>query len=228
MSQLGYLPSVRRLLVLKDWQLLQKIAAAYVAGGIFALSLLGVGTNWSFYIGSIATIMMLTAIGYHSILLTIIIEKKEQTVPFIMSLPVSPTDFYLAKLMANMIIFLVPWCVIVGFGVFFIINTPIPNGILAYAILACVQIIVIYGAVLSVAIATESEGWTILAMVIASSSLNPVLMLLPKHASIGDYIKGEEFVWSFFASGFLAAQLALVLAMLIFSWWVHSRKKTFL
>ncbi|MCI1710262.1 MAG: hypothetical protein LKM39_07905 [Chiayiivirga sp.] len=42
------------------------------------------------------------------------LERKEQTQPFVMSLPVTPMDVFWGKLLANLVIFLVPFLFVTG------------------------------------------------------------------------------------------------------------------
>ena len=87
---------VIRLLVLKDWQLFQKQLAAYVLGGIVALCLLGMAKPWSFYAGSLLLLVVLVAAACFAISTSLLVERKEHTLAFVMSLPVSPLDFTIA------------------------------------------------------------------------------------------------------------------------------------
>ena len=104
-------PAVIKLLIAKDWLLFQKQLAAYVTAGIFALCLLGMAKGWSFYLGSLLLIVVLVAAACFSISTSLLAERKEHTLAFVMSLPVTPLDFYLAKLLGNLITFFVPFLI---------------------------------------------------------------------------------------------------------------------
>ena len=41
-------------------------------------------------------------------MVTVVEERNEQTLPFVMSLPISPMEYTTAKILANLLIFLVP------------------------------------------------------------------------------------------------------------------------
>ena len=87
------LDMVKRLIV-KDWQIYQKQLAGYVVGLLVALSLIGLGKPWSFSTGALLMVVLLVVVGSYAINSSLLAERKEQTMPFIMSLPMTPTDYY--------------------------------------------------------------------------------------------------------------------------------------
>ena len=133
------MPVIKQL-VYKDWYLNRKLLAIYVGGGILSLSILSLG-EWQFFMGSIMFITMLVALGNHQLSVTMINERKEQTLAFVMSLPVSPADYAMAKFLSNMVLFFVPWLLLVMVTTGVILLTPLPDGLLAffYAAGVCVD-----------------------------------------------------------------------------------------
>ncbi len=218
---------VVRLLVLKDWQLFEKPLAAHVAAGIVALGLLGLARPWSFYLGSLLLIVVLVASACFAISNSLLTERKERTLPFVMSLPVSPLDFYLAKLLGNLITFGVPFA-IMGLGTLgVILLTPLPDGLLMLALPLFGHILLAFCISLSVAMAVESEGWNIFVMIGTMLLINPLIMLLGQIPAIGGATKGEALIWSAPLLGILAAQVLVSVAVVAASAWVHCRKKSF-
>ncbi|HEY0894622.1 MAG TPA: hypothetical protein VGE32_16285, partial [Cellvibrio sp.] len=76
------MPVIKQL-VYKDWYLNRKLLAVYVGGGIFSLSIISLG-EWQFFMGAIMFITMLVAMGNHQLSVTMINERKEQTLAFVM------------------------------------------------------------------------------------------------------------------------------------------------
>src|SRR3546814_9484207 len=105
---------VIRLLVAKDWQLFQKQLAFYVLAGIVALCFLGLAKPWAFYVGSLMLLIVMVSAACFSISTSLMVERKEQTLAFVMSLPVSPLDFPVSKLAGNVLTFAVPFVVLLG------------------------------------------------------------------------------------------------------------------
>ena len=219
---------VRRLAV-KDWHFNRWPMLGYLVAGAAALAVLGMGSDLSFYVGSILLISAVIAVGVHLIMLTVVYERKEKTLPFVMSLPVSPTEYTTAKILANVSAFLVPWLVLVTATIVMAQNSSrLPAGLIPFAVLVLGELFVAYCVMLAVALMTESEGWTIFAVVIMNLSLNLFLYSVSKVPSIEGPMTGPVAVWSREALLILGAEALAVVALLALTFWVQSRKKDFL
>jgi ABC-type transport system involved in multi-copper enzyme maturation permease subunit len=220
------LPMIR-LLVSKDWMLFEKQLAAYVAGGIVALGLLGLATGWSFYLGSLLLIVVVVAAACFAISTSLVAERKEHTLAFVMSLPVSPLDFYLAKLAGNLVTFGVPFVVLVGGCIATILFTSLPDGLVLLCLLVFGHVMLAHAVSLSVAMAVESEGWNTFVMVASMVMINPFIMLLGQIPAIKDRFEGDVVAWSAPALAILGAQVLLSALVLVATGWVHCRKRAF-
>lgn len=220
------LPVIKRLIA-KDWRLFQKQLAAYVTAGIVALCLLGMARGWSFYLGSLLLIVVLVAAACFSISTSLLAERKEHTLAFVMSLPLTPLDFYLAKLLGNLVTFFVPFLIMFIGTVAVIVFTPLPDGLIVFSILIFGFVALAYTLSLSVAMAVESEGWNTFAMIGSMVLINPFIMLLGQISEISQYVKTESIVWSLPAVSILLAQVMVSVAVLVATGWVHCRKQAF-
>jgi ABC-2 type transport system permease protein len=220
------LPVIKQLIA-KDWILFQKQLAAYVAAGILALCLLGMAKGWSFYLGSLLLIVVLVAAACFSISTSLLAERKEHTLAFVMSLPVTPLDFYLAKLLGNLVTFFVPFMIMFIGTIAVIAFTPLPNGLIVFSVLVFGFVALAYTLSLSVAMAVESEGWNTFAMIGSMVLINPFIMFLGQIPEISKYIQTENIVWSLPAISILLVQVTASVAVLVATGWVHCRKQAF-
>jgi len=227
MNRLALNLPVIRLLVAKDWQLFEKQLAAYVAAGIVGLCFLGMASSWSFYVGSLILLIVMIAAACFAISSSLLVERKEHTLPFVMSLPVSPLDFYLAKLVGNLAMFGVPFAILALGSLAVILFTPLPDGLVVFALLMFGHILLAYSVALGVAMAVESEGWNTFAMIASMVLINPFMMLLSQIPAINDHIRTDDIVWSAPALSILAAQVLLGCTAIVVTGWVHCRKKSF-
>lgn len=217
-----------KLLVIKDWQIYQKQLAAYMAGMLLALSLVGMGKPWSFAVGSLLLLVLLTVIGQFLIQTSLVTERKEQTIPFIMSLPVTPMDFYWGKLLANLAIYLVPFTLVAGGSAVLVLTTPLPDGLLVYFMLTFCFMLMCFCVTLAVAIAVESEVWIMFTMMALMTLIGPYLYGIGRVASIGTNLNTNNIVWSAPVVGLLTGELILIAIVLGVTSWIHSRKTSFL
>lgn len=225
MSAINF-PLIKKL-VYKDWQLFEKQLAMHVMGAVLALCLMGNMHKWTFYMGSLLLIIVIVAIACFSVSNSLVVERRDRTLAFVMSLPVSPLDFYLAKLAGNLVTFLFPLLLIAGgtFGV--ILFTALPDGLVVLATLLFTQVALAFCVSLSTAMAVESEGWNVFAMVSSMVLINPYLMMLGQIPSIAEPIKTEQIIWSGSALLIISIQLLLSVGILIGTGWVHCRKQSF-
>jgi ABC-2 type transport system permease protein len=217
-----------KLLVIKDWQIYQKQLAAFVAGLLLALSLVGMGETWSFAVGCLLLLVLLMVIGQVLIQTSLVAERKEQTVPFIMSLPVAPMDVYWGKLLANLAIYLVPFTLVTVGSAALILTTPLPNGLLVPFLLVFCLLLATFCVTLCVAIAVESEAWIAVTMVALMTLIGPYIYGIMHIAAIGKNLNTDNIVWSAPAVGLLAGELIAIAIVLGVTSWIHSRKTSFL
>ena len=96
-------------LILKDWYLQRWAILASLAGVVATLGIVASGGKLKFLLGLILLIMVIISIGAHMAVSTVVNQRKEQTLSFEMSLPISYREYTAAKIWGNLIIFLVPW-----------------------------------------------------------------------------------------------------------------------
>lgn len=217
-----------KLLVIKDWQIYQKQLAAYVVGLLLGLTLVGMGNPWSFYVGALLLLVLLICVGGFGIGSSLLNERKEHTLPFVMSLPVTPMTFYWSKLIANLIIYLIPFAIVVAGTIFLVLFTPLPDGLLVWSMLIYGFLATIYFVSLGAALVLESEGWNIFVQISLSTFISPFLMGLGMIDEIATPIKTNNVVWSLPAIVIILAQLTVIMLVIAVTRWIHRRKTSFL
>jgi ABC-type transport system involved in multi-copper enzyme maturation permease subunit len=218
---------VIRALVAKDWDLFQKQLAAYLLGAVGALTLLGMATPWTFYLGSTILIVLLVASTCFAVSQALVVERKESTLAFVMSLPVSPRDFTVAKILSNLLTFGVPFVLMALGTVAVILSTPLPDGLLILAAPLFAHVLLANSVSMAAAMSIESEGWNIFVMVSMSVLINPLIMLLGQIDEIAKPARTNEVVWSSPLLLMLALQISLSAIVLIWTAWRHGRKAAF-
>ncbi|QNN76959.1 hypothetical protein IAE60_13580 [Pseudoxanthomonas mexicana] len=215
-------------LVVKDWQVYQKQLAGFVAGMLLALGLVGMGTPLMASAGALLLLVQLLVVGTYAIQSSIMAERKLQTVPFIMSLPVTPMDVYWGKLLANLVIYLVPFLLVTGGLLALILSTPRPDGAVPWLAVVALFMLTIFCVSLCVAIAVESEGWNIFAILALMTLIGPFLYWVSRLDGIVQYLKADDIVWSAPVLGVLAAEVTVIAVAILVTSWIHARKASFL
>lgn len=216
-------------LVLKDWYFQRKAMIVYLATGALALALVAQAGEGSFFSGSILLITVLITVGIHLAMATVVEERKDQTLAFVMSLPVSPKEYTNAKIFANLLIFLFPWLALLV-GSFAVIagSAALPDGLIPFTAIVLLEIFASSVLILSVALVSESQNWTIGAIVFGNLFFQGFLYFVSHLPDIAQTMNGPRIVWSSAAVTLLAAEIATIALLVGLTFWLQSRKTDFL
>ncbi|MDP5132657.1 MAG: ABC transporter permease [Paraglaciecola sp.] len=215
-------------LVFKDWELMKKGIAAYMVAGIVTLGIMGMATAISFNIGATLMITLLIVIGARSSIESIVNEKKDQTLPFILSLPITAQDYAFAKLLSNLALYVVPWLILVLGMLAVIVTTPIYNGVIPLVILVSVYILAAYCCYLATALLTYSEGYTIAVMVVTNLLLNGFIIVILRLPEINQTLEAATASWNATSLMIVAAELTFIAVVLFLTSYLQKRKTNFL
>jgi ABC-2 type transport system permease protein len=216
-------------LILKDWTFQRRPIMAYTAGGLLGLGIVCLGTAWSFYAGTVLLITFMVTIGIHLAIVTVVQERTEQTLPFLMTLPISPKEYTAAKILANLSIFLVPWLLLTAGAALILGSKGAGSGaVIPFATVALTYLLASYVLVLTVAIITESQGWTLCTMGVANLFLQFFLYWVSHMPGIARGMKGRGAVWDATVLALLGAELAAIVVLLGLAFLFQARKRDFL
>ena len=217
-----------RKLIVKDWQVYQKQLAGYVAGLLLALGLVGMGSPLLSAAGGLLLLVLLIVVGTFAIGSLVMAERKEQTQPFVMSLPVTPMDVFWGKMLANLAIYLVPFLLVTGGMLALVLATPSPDGTVPWVILIALFVLVNFIVSLCVAIAVDSEGWNAFAMLALMTLIGPFIYWVTWMQGVREHLQGDVIVWSPQVLALIGGELAVIAVAILAAGWVHARKASFL
>jgi len=215
-------------LVFKDWYLQRWAILASLAGVVATLGIIATGGKIAFLLGLILLIMVIISIGAHMAIATIVTERKEQTLPFVMSLPISYREYTTSKIWGNLLIFLVPWLIMVVGSIGLLVWSPTSRGLVPYTAIMSTEILLSTCLVLAVALITESQGWAIAAVMTGNIAVNALGYAFAHIAGIAKGMWGPTIQWSGAASAVLLAEFATIGLLLGVTFFVQGRKKDFL
>ena len=214
-------------LILKDWYLNRLPLALIAAAGTLSIGLLYLRREDT---GTIGLITALIACILLSILLpmqTIVNERKQHNLAFVMSLPVSPMQYTAAKVAGNLLAFLVLWAAI-SIGVLgTLARTGTFGGLIPFGLVVALAPFVAFCLLLSVAIVVESEMWAMLTMGATNISYS-FWFLLMKIPGLPQQLKSPVAIWSRPILLMLAGQISVIVASLALTFYFQSRKRDFI
>ena len=214
-------------LILKDWYFLRYPILGYLVGGALSLALVRFGGKGASFAGSILLLTILISVGIHLAMLTVVNERKEQTLSFVMSLPISAQEYTIAKILANVLIFLVPFGTLLV-GALTLLWIDDAGGMIPFTTIILTEIFASYCLVLGVALVSESQNWTIGAIVVGNLSLNGILYHASHVPSIAVAMKGHAVVWNRAPVTLLIVEIAAIGLLLGLTLFFQGRKTDFL
>jgi len=212
-------------LILKDWYLSRLTLALVAAGGSVSIGVVYVGGSLGF-IGLLTSLM--TTI-FLSILLpttTIVNERKNHNLAFVMSLPISPMEYTAAKVLGNLSAFLVLWAIIAISVIVTIARAGPFGGVIPLATMAALSPFVTFCLLTAVSIVVESEMWAMITMG-ASNCAYSFWFLLFRIPGFSENMKSPVPIWSRPVLLILAGQITVIVAALVLTFYLQSRKRDF-
>jgi ABC-2 type transport system permease protein len=213
-------------LILKDWDLHRSTLFLVGVGGVIGLSAL--------LKGGIVTVLGLTAVFVLTIVLGIMLptlsvinERNKQNLPFVMSLPISAMEYVLAKILANLSMYMVLWLVLVG-GLLFVISGSGINGLIPPIVMFSLAPLVGFCVMLGVALSVNSDTFSTWTTALCNVAYGLLWLYLTRIPGIREQAFGPVAVWNPWILWAVACELLLLAATFGFIFFMQSRKTSFL
>ncbi|MEM9302677.1 MAG: ABC-2 transporter permease [Pseudomonadota bacterium] len=216
-------------LVRKDWSFVKGPMLAYLATGLLAVGLLAVENRFALIVGVSLLISAIVIIGVHFIFGTVINERSKQTLPFIMSLPITYGHYSLAKLVSCLGGFTIAWGLIVLTLLAVIgADNHLPPGLAPYAVMVLLELFAAFAVTLAVAMVFESEVWTIVTMTVLNVGISIFMNVVGSLQGVAAHIEGPVPVWNGTVLGIITAELVVILGAVAAALLLQLRKSDFL
>ena len=216
-------------LILKDWYLNRWQILGSLAGAAAAMAIVVFCGIAGSYIGLTLLITVLVVVGAQLAFTSSVTERKEQTLAFIMSLPISYRDYTTAKLLSNLLIFLIPWTAVsVASAAILLLAPGGTHGLFPFTAIMCVEILLNTCLISCVAIMTESQAWTTTALIVGNVAVNIVGYLVAHIRPIAASMTSSKIAWTSAATMCLLGELAIIALLFTLTYFVQSRKPDYL
>jgi ABC-2 type transport system permease protein len=216
-------------LILKDWYLHRWEILGSLAGAAAAMAFVIFCGKAGFFIGLTLLITVLIIVAAQLAFASSVTERKEQTLAFIMSLPISYRDYTTAKLLSNLLIFLIPWTAVsLGSTVVLLLVPAATHGLFPFTAIMCVEILLNSCLISCVAIMTESQAWSTTALIAGNVGVNIVGYLVAHIRPIAAGMTGSNIAWTSAATMCLLGELVLIALLFTLTYLIQSRKPDYL
>jgi len=219
---------VRRL-IWKDWYLNRAAILASLIGGVATLGVVAASrvSDIVMIIGMIVLATILIGMGA-IVMASAVTERKQQTLPFVMSLPITYVEYTTAKIVGCLLIFLVLWTAMLADMLATILLVPgFPHGLIPFVVIMSVEILMSTCLITAVAVTTESQGWMVGVAQVGALSLNGIGWWIVRFPDIGGAMRSATVRWSGTATALLSAELAAIALMIAITFIIQARKTDF-
>ena len=220
--------SIIRELILKDLRIMKVPTICYWLAGSGAILLAVLYGDAAGTVAFILFISALVATGVHAAMQTITEERREQNLPFIMSLPITINDWTKAKMAANLLLGGGIWLVLSAASYVIFIGDVMPNGTIPYMTIILVQVLLAYIIVLTTTIVFHGLAPTITAIIAANLGSQALLWWIASFHGVRATVNGLEAVWNGTYLTVLGLQWAAIGALIGLTFLAQSRKTEFL
>jgi ABC-2 type transport system permease protein len=216
-------------LILKDWRLNRPLISFSIGVGLIALLIALYTEGVARLLGSVWFFVSLCILGSMLPASAILNERKKQTLAFVMSLPVSPVQYAIAKALSTAAMFLVPWLTLLISAVVLIeTRHVIPHGIIPMLLILAMLPLIVFCLISATVLVGESEGWLIAVSIVCNSSYWFVWYLLARTPSLAANWRAPAVVWNRAAFIVLSAEIGLIAFIVLVAFFFQSRKRNFI
>lgn len=217
-------------LVLKDWRLQRRLIILSIMAGVNALAVLRLGGLMRVVIGAVFFFISMIFCACLLPIQNIVNERKKQTLPFVMSLPVSSSRYGIAKLFSTFGMFLVPWLTLIVAGLYMILGRHVlPNGAIPGMLILANLPFIGFCLITGTTLVAESEWWGNAAVAVTNSSYWLVwYLLISQVPSIPRNWTSPVAVWDQAVVKILGVEFAVIVMILGLTLYLQSRKRNFI
>ena len=216
-------------LILKDLRLQRNLIVLSIAGGAAGLALLQVRSEMPFVIGACFFFIAMIVLGMMLPGMNVLNERKKHNLAFVMSLPISATQYMAAKIASTVGMFLIPWLTLIAGALYTITSHPgIPHGVIPLMFVLAGLVFVGFSVVTGVSIVSETEGWSIGATILVNSAYGIGWYLIVRIPAVTRDLQSAAAIWSPIMLNFLTVEFVLIAMILGLTFYLQSRKRDFI
>lgn len=220
-------------LVRKDYLITRKVILAFALVCVAGVAITGLLFErlppWALVnMGFLLLLSPAATCGLVLLMTTVVFEKEKSTQAFIMSLPVTPKQYTIAKLTINLSVFGTFWLVIGAISLYFAFGRGLfPAGTLPFVVMLFLGVFLAYAGILSVGIWRQSLGITVLSIALFEMGTSGYLWAIAFFDPVANFMRGPQAVWNPAAVGIVTAQVLAILVLLGATLFFQGRKRDF-
>jgi hypothetical protein len=217
--------SMIRRLVTKDLYLYRWFIVGATLAGLASLFVSGLHGMT----GLILFMTTIVALGIFIAMYGILVERKEKTLLFVLSLPVTPLQYATAKVFAALIAFLVPVLVLAAAALSYNVAFDPPlNGEIPFTVVTLGLFLANFCFLVALLLVSGAEFWAVAGVVLTNLTVPLFMNVVVGLPGIREYIQGPVAVWSPTIFAILGTEATVAVLSLGIAFYVQSRRTDFI
>jgi ABC-type Na+ efflux pump permease subunit len=219
---------VTRKLIAKELYVNRWLIVGGAASGIASV-LIAATSKAGFNVGSLPWLTTSIATGVMLALYGIMNERKEHSLEFVLSLPLSIPEYVRAKMLGLTASFLVMWSVSCAAALLLVFCVEaVPDGLAAYLILLCVFMLANFAVVLCGALHARSEAMTSAVIILTNMGVSIFMFTVGPLPGIDKFMWAPSPVWTPTFWTVLACELAVLVLAFTLPFFLAARRRDFI
>lgn len=215
-------------LVAKDLWFNRWLAALTFLAGLVSFVVMGIA-EFGFIVGLVLFITSMIVYGIFVGQESLTREHRDKISTFILSLPVSTTQYTVAKLLAAVISYLAVWAALAAILVVLTLRSAdAPNGILPVLLAVMGLMLMNFCILLAVGVATTSARWLTATITVTNTAVTLYMIAVFNVPSVQQSLNATELVWPPFVLASFALEAGIIALCVCVTWFTQSRKKDFI
>jgi ABC-2 type transport system permease protein len=151
----------------------------------------------AFNIGALTWLTTVIALGVMLAVYGIMNERKEQSLQFVLSLPLSVRQYVGAKLLGLLLCFLGPWLVATLSATLLVLTHPdVPDGMLPYVLALCAFMLMNYSLVLCGTLLVRTESAVSVVIILTNMLVSVYMFTIGTQSGLKDHMYGPTPMWN--------------------------------
>lgn len=219
---------VTRKLVMKELYVNRWMIVSAGAGAALAAAMAPLGKT-AFNVGALTWLTVVIAYGAMLAFHGVMNERKEQSLQFVLSLPISIGDYVTAKLLGLFLCFLVPWTIAVTAAVAMVLIAPgVADGLLPFTLALALYMLANFAVLLCGALYARSEGVITAILIITNMAVSIFMFTVGAMPEIQDHLQSPTPVWNATIFNVFIVELIVLVIALVLPLATAARRRDFL
>jgi hypothetical protein len=214
------------ILVRKDIYILRRFIVAAVLAGVLAVALRGFG-KVGLAVGMVLFITVNVASGIFIAMYSLMVERRDRSRTFALSLPISGPLYDVAKLLSGYIAYCVPWCVLTVMAVIMLLFPSNTRGMVVYTIVLQGFELALFSVVLAALFAVTSEAMSGVVILAVNICFSLFMITLNQESNLAP-LRGDQIVWTPFHVWVGLGEVITIALSVAFAMFVTSRRRDYI